>query len=116
MSITFHLEDNTAAMNVCNRNARVILHIVTGMDLFVDDFYGELEPDQILAAFSVQDLRQFLIPDTDNQGIEISFEGVKDVPRIISQGLRADQLERYRDTLTDMALMAKATGQKIIFD
>jgi hypothetical protein len=113
MTVTFYLEKGGTDLNVCNRNARIILDII---DYPVgDDMAGELEPDKIVSGFSVVDLNKRSILARDNHGVEITMEGVRDVPRIFDGGLTIKQLIRYRTTLMQMALIARKTNDRILF-
>lgn len=108
----------TDSMNVANAAARIILHTLLGYGQDEKDGeYGSLNPRDVLSRLATAESR---VPGavrrpSDNQGVRIDANGVRPVCRVIDFGMNQDRIQRYVDTLREMAEKALAAGSEIAY-
>lgn len=113
MSVSFYLDgeaDDLPELNVANANARALLRML-GLEA-EGDLVGSIDPEDLLFRISMADPTSAQRPMTDNHGVHIAEDAVRQVPRMIDCGLQEDQVRRYLQILTFLAETAKERGPK----
>lgn len=114
MSVTFSVRGLKTELNVANGNASVIFSML-GLNVPNPHDGGEISPRTIISNLAALNPADFVRRTSDNQGIDISADGIKNVCRVVEFGLSAERISHYRETLWAMAEFAMGVDDVIYY-
>lgn len=111
MSIDFFIPGTDLTMNVSNNNGFYILTDILNIDS--PDAYGSVSAQHVLACAASYDASRGTKETKTTQGVYLTPEGVSPGATVTYCGRTREQVERYLESLTALAVAAQNKGEEV---